>query len=76
MFRGEDSNADLTFTIDNQGESLCVDVLAVDNQVLENLEVFNVSIATNDSAVDVPRVLISLVVFDDDSKNYTLSLEY
>lgn len=59
---------DLTFTVDNQDSPLCADVFAVNNEVVENMERFNVSITTEDPAVQLPRITTSLVVFDDDCK--------
>ncbi len=68
LFRGEDSSTDQTFTVDNQNDPQCVDVFAVNNQILENMEIFNVSISTEDASVLLPRLPTSIVVFDDDSK--------
>ena len=65
--QGSSQSVSRTFNAANQNQQLCEDVLAVNNQVLEDREVFNVSIAaTGDSAVQLPRVPTSVVVFDDD----------
>ena len=63
-----------TFTATNQDEPLCEDVLAVNNEVLENMQLFNVTLTTADSAVLLSRVTSSLVVFDDDSKLVGVSI--
>jgi hypothetical protein len=54
--------------VDNQDQLLCVSLLAVNNEVLENTQVFNVTITTADLAVQLARNTSSLVVFDDDSE--------
>ena len=68
-FESRISSANLIFTEENQNESLCATVFAKNNQILENLEVYNVSITTEDSAVVLPPMPTSILVFDDDSKN-------
>ena len=68
-FESRISSANLIFTEENQNQPLCATVFAKNNQILENLEVYNVSITTEDSAVVLPPMPTSILVFDDDSKN-------
>ena len=66
QFGAGESSVDQTFTVENQNSPMCVEVLAVNNQIVESREIFTVSLTTNDLAVQLPRMTSSLVVFDDD----------
>lgn len=68
LFSGAGNTADLTFTPENQNDTVCVEVFAVDNNVLENRETFTVlAVSEEDTAVQLPSPT-TLAVFDDDCK--------
>ena len=67
-FEGRISSANLIFTEDNQNQPLFATVFPENNQIFENLKVYNVSIITEDSAVVLPPMPASILVFDDDGK--------
>ncbi len=62
---------DLTFTASNQGEPLCTNVQAFDDQVLENEEFYTVTLTSIDRAVTLQDATTSLVVFDDDCECFS-----
>ena len=60
--------------MENQNGPLCVEVFAVNNEVLENRETFSVSISSSDRSVRLMGNSTSLVVFDDDSESYNIAI--
>ncbi len=67
-FFGGAEVVEVTFTEENQGERVCMELFALNNQVLENQEVFEVSLTSSDPSVVIRTGRKSLVIFDDDCK--------
>ena len=67
-FEGEVSSLDQVFTEENQNSSLCETVSAENNEIFEDIGVYNVSISTRDTAVELSPVPTSILVFDDDGE--------
>lgn len=59
---------ELVFTPNTNGTE-CFDVRIQDDNLLEDSEIFNVSILVppNDSAVDIPEPVLQVTIEDDDS---------
>ena len=68
LFRDDQgSMTEITFTVNNQDQPLCADVIADDNSVLENDRLYTVALSSTDRAV-VQTTSSNLLVTDDDCK--------
>lgn len=67
-FRDSGGEVNLVFTVENQNMSLCADVFARNNEVIERQEIFDVSVQSSDAAVKFVSNRSSLIIFDDDCK--------
>ena len=58
---------DLTFT-PNSATSQCRNVSVVDDNILEDNEVIQLLIESNDSAVNIANPIVGVPIIDDDSE--------
>ena len=57
----------MTFTPDEEmGRMLCVNISVVNDDILEDTEIFNVTISTSDDSVVFSRKTADVFVIDDD----------
>ena len=70
LFEGRVSSINQIFTEEDQNRLLCETVIAENNPIFQNSEVYNVSISTEDSAVILSPARTSILVLDDDGKKH------
>lgn len=67
LFNGVSTAIDFTFNV-NGGTTQCVNVLAVDDDIMENPEVREAVMLSNDAAVQLFRSMSSFVIVDNDGR--------
>ena len=67
LFNGLSISIDFTFEVDS-GTTQCVDVLAVDDDILENPDIREAMILTDDTSVQLIRPITSFVIVDNDGR--------
>ena len=58
------------FSPDNQDKTMCFDVMVMDDSIVEESEVFFISLSSEDSAARIPEEasLFSITIMDNDSE--------
>ena len=56
------------FTSANQSSQLCVDVFTIEDNTVEDMEMFSVFLSSSDPAANIIITTANVIILDDDSK--------